>query len=235
MDDPFGRDQRRAIAWAEHEALFHDQQARSLIGDYPSSLPPAVIDQRIAELTALEADRGFVFVGERAWLETFRSENTFPRYDQWIDRAFRQLGVEWRWQTYSENPAFPQHVWAAEIASEKLPTGLVPLPATCAIEDQLDLFFYGTEAAPSPSHLVRLFEFLSSCEAMVAQAIGESDSLTQVFVTGFEVTNPGCDMAWSVLLQSEYGAEWDRPLWNRRVPSRACPPLPGLLPTSQIG
>ncbi len=218
MHDPFGLSRRKALPFEAFERLVAAQQSRTLTGSYLSDEPTERIQKRRAELEGLEAEHGFVYVGEKDWIEAYLDGGSFIRYDQWVGHVFDALGVSFSYVAYSENEGFPQNVWASDFPARLVLTNQLPWKPSYSVEADLDVTVYGTAAGPSPGHLVSLFDYLCCVEYMVAQVANVARHDVAIAVTGLGVTHPACVMAWDMVFMSEYGAEWDQTLLHRRLP-----------------
>lgn len=88
MNDPFGARIRKYIPWPEYRALEASQAAISLIGR--ATIGVDEIKARQAILLQYEASLGFVYFGERKWLETRLNSNRDMPYSTWVANELEQ-------------------------------------------------------------------------------------------------------------------------------------------------
>lgn len=81
MSDPFNTRVRRYIPWPEYRVLEDSQAAASLIGHV--TIEPSDIEARLASLRHYETSLGFVYFGERRWLEDRFNSGTDKTYAVW--------------------------------------------------------------------------------------------------------------------------------------------------------
>src|SRR5579862_7017935 len=82
MNDPFATKRRRYIPWSEYRALEADQSIISLIGR--TKIHHNEIEHRLSVLQQYETLLGFVYFGERKWLENRLSVDNGMSYAAWV-------------------------------------------------------------------------------------------------------------------------------------------------------
>ncbi|MBP3956391.1 hypothetical protein J8F10_13995 [Gemmata sp. G18] len=82
MSDPFSTAIRRYMPWPEYRALKANLSHGSLIER--ADISRAEIDARLATLRNAEEQWGFVYLGERQWLERRLEQNSAITYGAWV-------------------------------------------------------------------------------------------------------------------------------------------------------
>lgn len=80
--DPFSTKLRRYIPWLEYQELEEEHSAGSLIGE--SEINENTINDRLEVLRESEALFGFVYFGEKRWLECHLESGGTLSYPSWI-------------------------------------------------------------------------------------------------------------------------------------------------------
>jgi len=212
---------RRFVSPEEYASLIDAQQYQTFIGECLIGYAEDGIKERIRTLTHLEIDHGFVYVGEKQWLEQYLKKGKsaeLSRYHYWVKTLlFDVLGLTFRYAEYSKNPHFPARVWKAEFDVSRYGLGFEALnnPAYAPIEE-IELYIFGQEEGLSPAHLVKAFEFMHDLEYIVAAMPAGRGGSAPLLVEGLEVTNEEEPMRWELNVISEYGSSYNQTIVNRR-------------------
>lgn len=212
---------RRFVSPVEYASLINAQHYQTFIGECLIGYAEDGIKERIHTLTKLEIDHGFVYVGEKQWLEQYlnssRSEE-LSRYHYWVKMLlFDVMGMAFSYADYSENPHLPTKVWKAEFDGSRYGLGFEALnnPAYAPIEE-VELYIFGQEAGLSPAHMVKAFEFMHDLEYILAGMPTGRGDRAPFWVEGLEVTNEEEPMRWELNVVSEYGSIYNQTIVNRR-------------------
>ncbi len=212
---------RRFISFEDYASLIEAQQHQTFIGECLMGYAEDGIKARIRALTRLEVDHGFVYVGEKQWLERYLKSGkraTLSRYHYWVKRAlFDGMGLTFSYVEYSENPHLPARVWKAEFDASSYGLGFEALNNLAyAPVEELELYVFGQEAGLSPAHLVKAFEFMHDLEYIVAAMPAGRGDRAPLMIEGLEVTNEEEPMRWELNVVSEYGSFYNQTIVNRR-------------------
>ena len=216
---------RKYIPTSDYFKLMAEQKRRSFIGLSLATWADEAIERRLTELEALER-RGFVYLGEKNWIEAYFNENKSKElnsYDAWVRRNFNrflhlEFTIDENYPTYSVQEEAPT-IWKAYIRDLKdLLLGFSELeyPAYMDLDD-LEIFVAGTQQSPSAAYLCQAFEFLHNFEYALSTQSVNPISPRPISVTGIDITNPTDPGLWELNVISEYGSEWDQTFVNGLV------------------
>lgn len=222
---PHSKQVRQYIPTADYFQLMAEQKRRSYIGLSLATWADEAIERRLAELESLE-QRGFVYLGEKNWINTYYEENKSKElnsYDAWVRRNFSrflqlEFTIDKNYPTYPVQEEVPI-IWKAYIGDLKdLLLGFSELeyPAYMDLDD-LEIFVAGTKHNPSAAYLCQAFEFLHNLEYALSTQSVNPRAPRPISVTGIDVTNPTDPGLWELNVISEYGSEWDQTFVNGRV------------------
>ena len=98
---------------------------QSFIGLPLYQIASSVIEKRIGNLQAIEESIGFVYLGEKLWLQEYldrAKDQNIIRYEYWVREFFsRTLKLNFEYTKYDlTRPEFPDMVWKATIETEGL-------------------------------------------------------------------------------------------------------------------
>lgn len=227
--DPFSKSIRKYIVFDEFEAILLREEGMTRTSDYLSlggnRDQQDSLEKRLEYLTALEQAKGFVYVGEKLWVQDFLVNQRFPRYDQWVLNTFEEvLRVKFNYVPNTDTSGFtntdieglPTSIWRATI-DPALVLMQFPEHRNCLVGSEMELNVYGLETGPSPAHLVKLFEFLHCLDYMIAlytEKISD-ESLSDTEIEGIHVEHPSAIMSWIIDFCSSY-SQWDFWINHRR-------------------
>ncbi len=222
MKDIFSSKIRSVLPFDHYIDLVQQEERRSWISMYLSTREhrdyTSGIKERIDTLQVQEEKEGFVYVGEKQWLQHYLETKQYPRYDQWVSHVFEnELRVSFAYVEYTDVlgvpildiPGFPTKIWRAEIDPDLILTKHEGFRAA-QYEDTLQLNVYGPHSGPSPVHLVKMFECLCMLEYLVHRYTKRvpDDTIGDIWVEGIHVEHPSACMYWSLDFFSSY-ANWD--------------------------
>ncbi len=212
---------RRYVSPEEYASLIYAQRHQTFLGECLIGYAEDGIKERIRTLDKLETDCGFVYVGEKQWLERYLENDRSPelsRYHYWVKTLLVDgMGLEFSYTEYSKNPHFPGKVWQAEFDGSEYGLGFEALnnPAYGPIEE-VELYVFGDEEGLSPAHLIKAFEFMHDLEYILAAMPADRGGRAPLFVEGLEVANEEEPMRWELNVVSEYGSIYNQTIVNRR-------------------
>lgn len=198
MSDPFSKAIRRYLSWSKCREFERELETNSMIQQ--SNCSTAQIQERVAELLRYEEKFGFVYFGEKKWLESCQCEGFKKSYPEWVFQrlnglifsdgltiAQAEVGCEESnkdvvyWHGYTEDLFF--HVSFNELPCEPL------------IIDNLSLFVPGNGLSPDLNCTTRAFHllhYLSYFLHMAGQRLSKCD----------------CDFALDEIVLFDEGHRW---------------------------
>ncbi len=222
MNDPFRKSSRKYIPLDIYQKLFEKIGHKSLLDKDLNIVSESEIKSRINELDQCEQQEGFVFVGEKSWLETLLAGQTRYPYEKWVEHVFRQyLGLSFTFGNYGPFPDMPGKSWKVRLEKpgQYLPghDELINPAIESVLEiTHVDIHVFGTEKEISLKHLAKAFEFLFDLEYMIASLPQKTGEGGPVAVEGLNVMHPEDPNKWELDVLSGYGAEFDYWFENRR-------------------
>ena len=216
---PHSSSLRKYIPQEKYFRLMEEQRKRSLL-DFPlDSIEEKRIVQRIEELEKLE-ETGFVFVGEKNWLQSYLIENKSPQlqnYVQWVRYNFTNF-MKLKFEISQDFDHLDYIIWQAEFDGTDLTLGFDELKNPSFLEiDELEIFIGGNEQSPHPDYLIKAFEFLHNLEYAVSTLSYKPPGGREISVTGIDVSNPDDPCRWELNVISDYGSEWDFTILNGKA------------------
>ncbi len=221
---PKSKELRKYIPTDDYFASLREQKEMSFIGEYLNIWADEVVLKRIKELEGLE-DNGFVFLGEKNWLQQFLNSNrsdSFKSYDQWVIDNFNSfLGINFEidreYPTYSSDQG-SLFAWKTIFPAHKYLLGFEELnnPAYCEFDecDEFELYVGGNEDEPSRPHICALFEALHNLEYSISTLSSDTRGYAPLDMTGIDVSNNIDPSRWIINVRSEYGAEFYKTILN---------------------
>jgi hypothetical protein len=217
---PSSSETRRYIPPKAYAALVNAQQFQILIGECLIGYSEDGIKQRIRQLDQLEAELGFVYVGEKQWLSQYLESgksSALARYYYWVKNIFFDvMRLAFSYADYSLNPHLPSKVWKADVDGSVSRLGYEALfNAAYSPIEELELLIFGNEQGMSPTHAIKAFEFIHDLEYILAAMPSGQKERAPLLIEGLEVTNEEEPTRWELNVISEYGSSYNQTIVNR--------------------
>ncbi|QDU07535.1 hypothetical protein [Gimesia aquarii] len=196
MNDIFATKQRHYIPWPEYRKIEEEASHGTLIGQSGILLPK--LNDRLKYLASAEDRDGFVYFGERKWLESCLVNGEIT-YSTWVlyqlNEVFQNgllkdfedtLGI--CWGGYTENVS---QFWLPH----ELTSSLIQF-------DNIKLLIPGDESGPKPSRLCEAFEILHN----LAYYLNNASVRYHETVFLDEIVIQDREKLWRIDLLNDYGS-----------------------------
>lgn len=218
MNNPFASNVRRVIPWDQYESLQANQVPRSLTSR--TSFTRDEANHRSEALGELEERLGFVYLGERRWLNEWLSGKHVQGYIGWAAEQFLRcfdgglvpadpdwrVGSRFHWHGYTQDVSF---LW--------LPPSLVPADLDVSY---VSVSFPGEVVFPEPERLAHGFEILHNLAYyLFLFGLWAPGALRDCPHGLHDITIPPGSEPWELILISEYGAGWGCQFVGHRIVS----------------
>jgi len=212
---PHSKKLRRFISVDQYFPMHHQQKNQSLIGLYLKGRSNELISIRLTELEALES-QGFVFLGEKNWLQAYLQHEELHSYEQWVLQNFLDyLDIRFEIDPYQGlhfDPSIMDPIWKAVLplqASKYLLNFKALFNRAYHPIDTIELYVRGNNSAPYTTNMCALFEALHNLEYSMSTFSKDTKGHEPLEITGVEVSNIANPSRVSINVRSEYGAEFD--------------------------
>ncbi len=212
---------RQYICPDEYRQLYGAQADQSFIGHSLYQTAVSVIQKRIDRLQSMEDSLGFIYVGEKQWLQAYldrAKDQNIIRYEYWVREFFScTLKLNFEYENYDlARPEFPNMVWKTTIETE----GLREFENKLLYQEyffpkKLEIRVFGNEKEISASHLNRVFEFLFDFEYMLSELNSANEKESSLLIDSIEIITQEEPMYWTINV-SDCGGEYDQLLLNRK-------------------
>ncbi|MCA9015828.1 MAG: hypothetical protein KDA77_10895, partial [Planctomycetaceae bacterium] len=196
MDDLFATTERRYLPWPLYRELETKAARRTLIDQTDFSTETATA--RLKDLMTLEQDQGFVYLGERKWLESCLMNHQLS-YATWVLNQFNKLfedglsqeteetiGTCWRGYTENVGP-----IWLPEEYSD----------STIQF-GEINILIPGDDSGPYPDKLCQAFEILHN----LCYYLNHAGKLYRETVFLKEIIIHQENQHWTAELCNDYGS-----------------------------
>jgi hypothetical protein len=199
MNDPFSTRIRRYIPWADYRALEASQATDSLVGR--SYIDTDGIKDRIAILANSESSVGFVYFGERQWLEARLYSNSDISYSSWAASELKT--TVFRDGFARTTDSVMGMCWKAH--TDDLTLFWSPPQLSCAIRLQdVEVLVLGKEDTLPLLEASRVFDILHDLPYYLRSASSNYSNYGDVVLDAL-ILSPQ-QSRWEMCLANEYGS-----------------------------
>jgi len=203
---------RKFIPVAKYEELIDSVRDSSLIGAYISGID---VNPRINHLQSLESDLGFVYVGEKEWLQR---KDEFPIYSGWVREVLAtSQDLTTRYVEYDdEGKYWPRNVFEIALDTKHIKLNFDEIThSSYFFPDELIINVACINDEVSLSHLVSAFEVIHDLEYILSIVSLSANAVVQDNITSIDLVSIEEPRLWSIFQEGD-GLEFDRPVLNRK-------------------
>jgi hypothetical protein len=203
---------RKFIPVTKYEEMIDSARDSSLIGSYVCGID---VNPRINYLQSLESDIGFVYVGEKEWLQR---KNEFPTYSSWVKEIIATSpDLTTRYVEYDdEGKYWPKNVFEINVNTRRIKLSFDELThSSYFFPDEVIINVACISDEVSLSHLVSAFEVIHDLEYILSVVSLSDKCDVQDHISSIDLVSIEEPRLWSIF-QEGSGLEFDRPVLNRK-------------------